>query len=91
MLIMKKRCPHLRTKSLTRLHRTSDDKHSRKLPAILTSLNVYEDDIIKKTRKKFSGWVRLHRTSDEKHSRNRPIILTSLIVYVDYIIMKKIT
>ena len=48
MLIMKKRCPHLRTKSLTRLHRTSDEKHSRKLPTILTSLNVYEDDIIKK-------------------------------------------
>ena len=50
---------------------------------------MYEDDIIKQTRKKLSGLVSLHRTSDEKHSRNRPIILTSLIVYVDYIIMKK--
>ena len=48
LLIIKKHCPHMRTKSLTRLHKTIDEKNKWNRPIILTSLIVYVDDIILK-------------------------------------------
>ena len=60
MLIVKKRCPHLRTKSLTTLQRTSDEKLDRNRPIILSSLIMSVDDIImKKTGKIVYGLVRV--------------------------------
>ena len=38
----------MRTKSLTRLHKTIDEKNKWNRPIILTSLIVYVDDIILK-------------------------------------------
>ena len=68
LLIVKKRCPHLKTKSLTRLHRTSDENQCRICPVILTSPILDFDDIINKKNVKFffPVWLVYFRQHTEK-------------------------